>query len=70
MGDKTQLATIALGAKFSSPMMVTWGTTLGMLVADGLVVFFGEKLTEKIPMKWIRIFACSLFIVFGLIIIF
>lgn len=69
MGDKTQLATLALGAKFASPVMVTLGTTFGMLIADGLAVFFGEKLTEKIPMKWIRIFACVLFMVFGIIII-
>ncbi len=70
MGDKTQLATIALGAKFAAPIAVTVGTTMGMLVADGLAVFFGEKLTEKIPMKWIRIFACGLFAVFGLLILF
>ena len=69
MGDKTQLATIALGARFASPILVTMGTTLGMLIADGLVVFFGEKLTAKIPMKWIRIFACVLFAVFGILII-
>ena len=69
MGDKTQLATIALGAQFAAPVIVTIGTTLGMLVADGLAVFFGEKLTQKISMKWLRIFACGLFVIFGLLIL-
>lgn len=69
MGDKTQLATIALGAKFASLLAVTIGTTLGMLAADGLAVFFGEELTKKIPLKWIRIFTCAFFALFGLAII-
>ena len=66
MGDKTQLATLALGAKFQSPVFVTLGTTLGMLVADGLAVVFGERLTKIIPMKAIRIFSSILFALFGL----
>jgi hypothetical protein len=44
MGDKTQLATIALGARFEVAGLVTVGTTLGMLAADGLVVF-GEPVS-------------------------
>jgi putative Ca2+/H+ antiporter (TMEM165/GDT1 family) len=48
MGDKTQLATVALGAKFAAPLFVTAGTTLGMLGADGLAVFFGHKFTSGI----------------------
>lgn len=80
MGDKTQLATVALGAKysvltnteiyFSGATAVTIGTTLGMLGADGLAVAFGQKFTEKIPMKWIHRFASGLFIMFGLAILF
>ncbi len=66
MGDKTQLATVALGAKYSFPLMVTFGTTLGMMGADGLAVFFGSKLTEKIPMKTINKIASILFILFGI----
>jgi putative Ca2+/H+ antiporter (TMEM165/GDT1 family) len=66
MGDKTQLATLALGAKFADPLLVTLGTTLGMLGADGLAVFLGHKFTEKIPMLWIHRLASSLFILFGL----
>lgn len=70
MGDKTQLATLALGAKFQMPILVTAGTTLGMLAADGLAVVFGERLTKKIPMKAIRIFSALLFAAFGAAILF
>jgi putative Ca2+/H+ antiporter (TMEM165/GDT1 family) len=66
MGDKTQIATIALGAKFQAPLLVTIGTTLGMLVADGLAVVFGERLIKVIPMKAIRIFSALLFAAFGI----
>lgn len=66
MGDKTQLATVALGAKFSAPLMVTLGTTLGMLGADGLAVIFGHRFTEKVPMKLVHKIASFLFIFFGL----
>lgn len=65
MGDKTQLATVALGAKIQDPIIVTLGTTLGMLGADGLAVFFGESLTKWIPMKQIRWISAGLFLVFG-----
>lgn len=70
MGDKTQLATVALGAKFAAPWLVTAGTTLGMLGADGLAVFFGHRFTEKIPMKVIHRIASGLFIFFGIGIVF
>lgn len=69
MGDKTQLATVALGAKYSAPIMVTLGTTLGMLGADCLAVIFGHKFTEKIPMIWIHRIASIIFILFGIAII-
>ncbi len=70
MGDKTQLATVALGAKFASPWLVTFGTTLGMLGADGLATFFGYKFTEKIPMRAVNKFASMIFICFGIAILF
>jgi putative Ca2+/H+ antiporter (TMEM165/GDT1 family) len=66
MGDKTQLATVALGAKYADPLMVTLGTTLGMLGADGLAVFFGHRFTEKIPMQLVHRIASALFIFFGI----
>lgn len=69
MGDKTQLATVALGAKFAAPVAVTFGTTMGMLVADGLAVFFGRQLTARVSMTWIRRVAAALFFIFGVCIL-
>jgi putative Ca2+/H+ antiporter (TMEM165/GDT1 family) len=69
MGDKTQLATVALAARFQSIFFVTVGTTLGMLFADGLAVFAGEKVGERFPMIWVRRGASMLFILFGLFIL-
>ncbi len=65
MADKTQLATVALAARYQSIVLVTMGTTLGMLASDGLAVFVGERLAQRIPMKWIRVAAASVFIAFG-----
>jgi putative Ca2+/H+ antiporter (TMEM165/GDT1 family) len=65
MGDKTQLATVALGARFHSAAAVTAGTTLGMLAADGLAVFAGSTLAERIAMKRIRWIAAALFFALG-----
>lgn len=70
MGDKTQLATIALGAKYAAPLIVTTGTTIGMLAADGLAVYFGHRFTDQIPMKLVHRIASALFILFGIGIIF
>ena len=66
MGDKTQLATVALAARFRALFTVTVGTTLGMLAADALVVFGGTYLAAIVPMKWIRRIAAALFFVFGI----
>jgi putative Ca2+/H+ antiporter (TMEM165/GDT1 family) len=65
MGDKTQLATVALGARFGSPVTVTAGTTLGMLVSDGLAVFGGNYLAKRVPMWFVRRIAAGLFFAFG-----
>jgi putative Ca2+/H+ antiporter (TMEM165/GDT1 family) len=67
MGDKTQLATVALAAKYRSALLVTAGTTLGMMVSDGLAVFLGEKFSTRIPMNQVRWFAATLFFIFGLV---
>jgi putative Ca2+/H+ antiporter (TMEM165/GDT1 family) len=65
MGDKTQLATVAVAARYESVLRVTIGTTLGMLFSDGLAVFLGEKLAGRVQMKWLRWFAATLFFLFG-----
>jgi putative Ca2+/H+ antiporter (TMEM165/GDT1 family) len=65
MGDKTQLATVALAARFRSAVLVTIGTTLGMMAADGLAVFLGDRLSARVQGRWVRIVAASLFFVFG-----
>ncbi|MBI2525871.1 MAG: TMEM165/GDT1 family protein [Candidatus Rokubacteria bacterium] len=66
MGDKTQLATVALGARFHSVLAVTAGTTAGMLGADGLAVWAGSRLGSLLPMRRLRWAAAALFIAFGL----
>ncbi len=65
MGDKTQLATVALAAEFRSVGFVTLGTTLGMLASDGLAVFLGDRLAKRVPMKVLRWIAAALFVAFG-----
>jgi len=66
MGDKTQMATVALGARYASTALVTAGTTLGMLAADGLAVFAAAKLDRVVPIRWVRRVAAGLFFLFGL----
>jgi Ca2+/H+ antiporter, TMEM165/GDT1 family len=66
MGDKTQVATIALGAQYHSVIVVAAGTTLGMMLANTPAVFLGEKLVEKISLKLTRTLAALLFLVLGL----
>ena len=65
MGDKTQIATVALAAHFAQPFMVVIGTTLGMLIADIPAVFIGDRLAEKIPMKFVHAIAAAVFAALG-----
>ena len=65
MGDKTQIATAVLAAKYTSLAAVIAGTTLGMLVADVPVVLFGNALAAKIPIKVIRTAAALMFAALG-----
>ncbi|MEO7761991.1 MAG: TMEM165/GDT1 family protein [Casimicrobiaceae bacterium] len=66
MGDKTQIATIALAAHYASPLLVVLGTTLGMLIADVPAVFAGRQLATKIPMKLVHAIAAAIFVLLGL----
>jgi putative Ca2+/H+ antiporter (TMEM165/GDT1 family) len=65
MGDKTQVATVALAAHYPSPWMVVAGTTLGMLIADVPAVFVGDKLAQKIPMRLVHGIAAMIFAILG-----
>ncbi|GAB2544206.1 TMEM165/GDT1 family protein [Simplicispira piscis] len=66
MGDKTQIATVALAAHYAAPLMVVIGTTLGMLIADVPAVFVGDKLASKIPMKLVHTIAAAIFALLGI----
>ena len=65
MGDKTQLATIALGARYANLTLVTIGSTSGMLASNAMAIFMGDKLLKRIPMKAVRMIAAVLFVAFG-----
>ena len=60
MGDKTQIATVAMAAHFPSPVMVVIGTTLGMLIADVPAVFVGDRFSKKIPMRLVHSIAAAM----------
>ena len=66
MGDKTQIATIALAAHYQSVLTVAAGTTLGMMLANGPAVFLGEAIERRVSMKLTRTLAALLFLVLGL----
>ena len=66
MGDKTQLATVAMAAHYGAPLLVVIGTTAGMLIADVPAVFIGEKLSSRIPMRLVHTVAAVIFALLGL----
>jgi Ca2+/H+ antiporter, TMEM165/GDT1 family len=66
MGDKTQIATVAMAAHYPDPVLVVIGTTLGMLIADVPAVFIGDRFAAKIPMKLVHGIAAAMFAVMGL----
>ncbi|MCL1050244.1 TMEM165/GDT1 family protein [Shewanella abyssi] len=67
MGDKTQIATVVLSAKYDALAMVVMGTTLGMLIANVPVVIAGHFSAEKLPMHWIHRGCAVLFTVLGVV---
>jgi putative Ca2+/H+ antiporter (TMEM165/GDT1 family) len=69
MGDKTQVATVALAAQFQSLAAVVVGTTLGMLIANVPVVFAGEALIRRVPLKTVRWLAAASFALLGLFVL-
>jgi putative Ca2+/H+ antiporter (TMEM165/GDT1 family) len=66
MGDKTQLATVALAAQFQSLFAVIIGTTIGVMLANVPVVLLGEALIKRVPLRMVRTFAALSFAALGL----
>lgn len=66
MGDKTQVATVAMAAHYGAPLLVVLGTTLGMLIADVPAVFVGDKLAARIPMRLVHAVAATIFFLLGM----
>jgi len=67
MGDKTQLATVALAAHYGAPLLVVIGTTLGMLIADVPAVLVGNQFAAKIPLKIAHSIAAAIFAAMGVL---
>ena len=65
MGDKTQIATVALGARFDNLYLVTLGTTCGMMLANVPAVFLGEAATRVVPLNIVRMVAAAIFVAIG-----
>lgn len=70
IGDKTQIATVALAAKYPSLISVVAGTTLGMMIANVPAVLLGEAAARKLPMHVVHAIAAGIFIVMGAFILF
>ncbi len=67
MGDKTQIATVALAANYVYALPVVAGTTLGMLIADVPAVFVGDKFANRIPMRLVHGVAAGIFLIMGVL---
>jgi putative Ca2+/H+ antiporter (TMEM165/GDT1 family) len=69
MGDKTQIATVMLAAEYTSWFWVVAGTTLGMMLANAPVVWFGERITRLVPLTWVHRISAAVFVVLGLLVL-
>jgi Ca2+/H+ antiporter, TMEM165/GDT1 family len=67
MGDKTQIATVALAARYPDIVMVVLGTTLGMMLANVPAVFFGDRLAQRVPMRLVHGISAAIFAVLGVL---
>ncbi|MFN9357481.1 MAG: TMEM165/GDT1 family protein [Alphaproteobacteria bacterium] len=65
MGDKTQIATVALASRFGDALLVTLATTIGMMIANVPAVFLGNALLRRIPLVTVRLVAAGLFLLIG-----
>ncbi len=69
MGDKTQIATIALAAQYQSFFAVVLGTTVGMLIANAPAVLLGNKFASALPVTWIHRVVAAVFAIMGIAIL-
>ena len=67
MGDKTQVATVMLAAQYSAYFAVVAGTTLGMMLANAPVVWLGERITRRVPIRAVHVVSAVIFLVLGAI---
>ena len=67
MGDKTQIATVALAAQYQQWAAVVAGTTLGMMIANAPVVWFGDRLVKKVPIRVMHLISALIFAVLGVL---
>ena len=67
MGDKTQIATVALAAQYQQWAAVVAGTTLGMMIANAPVVWFGDRLVKKVPIRVVHLISALIFAVLGVL---
>jgi putative Ca2+/H+ antiporter (TMEM165/GDT1 family) len=70
MGDKTQIATVALAAKYSNLALVTAGTTFGMMLANVPAVLLGDVAAKKLPLALVRLVAALIFVALGVVALF
>jgi putative Ca2+/H+ antiporter (TMEM165/GDT1 family) len=70
MGDKTQIATVALAARYDAFVAVVAGTTLGMMLANVPAVYFGEAVARRVSMRWVHGISALIFLVLGLLTLF
>ena len=69
IGDKTQIATAAMAATQASLFAVVAGSTLGMMIANVPAVLVGERLLQRVPLKWVRVAAAVMFAGIGVAIL-
>lgn len=67
IGDKTQIATVVLAARYDETFWVIMGTTVGMLLANIPVIWAGQWIMERLPLATARILACALFVILGVL---
>jgi Ca2+/H+ antiporter, TMEM165/GDT1 family len=67
MGDKTQIATVMLAAQYNTWAAVVAGTTLGMMLANAPVVWFGERMTRRVPIRLVHVVSAVIFAVLGVL---